>query len=103
MHFAVLHDHCEATSPDKDRRICEGIATDQEKIRKRASFHEDGLAFVTHQFASVRCCTSQRFSRGVTEELDEVPDIAGVLPHWGDLESIIAADHHLDPSLPHLL
>src|ERR1700691_2003125 len=58
---------------------------------------------MTHQFAPNRCSASQRLRRSVTEELDEVPDAAGVLAHRRDLESIVAADPHFDPTLPHLL
>jgi hypothetical protein len=79
------------------------VAVDEQNVGQRSGLDHAELALEPHQFAADRRRATQGLRRRIAEELDEMPDVAGVLAHRRQLEPIVSADHHLHAALSHLL
>ena len=89
--------------PLQDRRVGQRVAIDKQQVGEVALAYLAELVAHVHQLGAHARRAGERFARAVAEQLDKMLNVPRIGALRGDVEAVVATDHHPDTALAQLL
>ena len=89
--------------PLQNRHVGQQVAIDEQQVGEVALAHLAELVAHLHQLGADARRAGERFARTVAKQLDKMLNVPRIGALRGDVEAVVATDHHADIALAHLL